>query len=174
MNTYLNRTKTPIAGARPNKFLRYASWEQRFHRKKSGKKSFDFISRLSACNSWREVITDSFLGPRVASSYSSVKQLYSDLKGYQEQESLELRLEKFVVSHETNSNKILPYSFQALEDRGPAMFWLGENLAIDRPIRTPQLLLVGAPGTGKTSFVDLLSKFCKVYKVPMIKKARRF
>ena len=142
---------------------------ERSHRRKKGKKSLDFISRLSACKSWREVITDSFLGPRVARSYSSVKQLYCDLKGFQVQESIESRLEEYLSLQSSDSKQILPYSFQDLEDRGPAMSWLGENLDMDRPIRTPQLLLVGGPGAGKTTFISLLATFCKVYKVPMRK-----
>ena len=47
--------------------------------------------------------------------------------------------------------------------------WLGDNLEKDRPIRTVQLLLVGPPGSGKTSFVSSLSEFCKVYVLPLRK-----
>jgi hypothetical protein len=139
------------------------------NRKKAGKRSFDFISRLTACNSWKQVITDSFLGPRVASSYCSVKQLYIDYKGYEELDSLESRLEEYLNLKERDSGEILPYSYKDLQDRGPAMCWDGENLNIEWPIRTPQLLLIREPGTGKTSFISLLSEFCKVYVVPLKK-----
>ena len=142
---------------------------ERFHRKKAGKRSVDFVSRLGACVSWRDVITDSFLGPRVARSYSSVKQLFLDLKGFEELDSLESRLSEYLSVNERVSGKISGYSSKDLQDRTPAISWLGENLNIDRPIRTPQLLLIGPPGSGKTTFVDLLSKFCKVYVVPLRK-----
>ncbi|DBA81394.1 TPA: hypothetical protein ACH3X2_006845 [Trebouxia sp. C0005] len=49
------------------------------------------------------------------------------------------------------------------------MSWLEENLNIERPIRTPQLLVIDEPGTGKTSFISLLSDFCKVYVLPLRK-----
>ncbi len=42
---------------------------ERLHRKKTGKKGLYFVSPLAACKNWREVIRDSFLGPRVARSY---------------------------------------------------------------------------------------------------------
>ena len=143
--------------------------EERVGRRKNGKKSLDFVSRLSACNSWKEVITDKFLSPRVARSYSSVKQLYLDLKGHREIEPLQIRLKEYLRLNESNLKQILPYSNHDLLDRGPTIQWLGENLDRERPIRTPQLLLVGPPGSGKTSFVELLSRFLNIYHVPMRK-----
>lgn len=142
---------------------------ERLNRKKAGKRSVDFISRLGACDSWRDVITDSFLGPRVARSYSSVKQLYLDLKGVQELDSLESRLLDYLSANERVSGEILGYSYEDLGDRAPAISWLGENLSRERPIRTPQLLLIGPPGTGKTTFIERLSFFCSVYVVPLRK-----
>jgi len=49
------------------------------------------------------------------------------------------------------------------------MTWLGNNLNIYRPIRIPQLLLVGPPGSGTTTFVNCLAKVCEVYVVPLRK-----
>jgi hypothetical protein len=71
-------------------------WGERLNRKKAGKTSLDFVSRLAACESWRDVITDSFLGPRVARSYSSVKQLFLDLKGNEKVPSFYYRLDNYL------------------------------------------------------------------------------
>ena len=60
----------------------------RLERRKKGKMG----TRLKACKSWKEDITDSFLGARVGRSYSSIKQLYMDLKGYEEHPCIESRL----------------------------------------------------------------------------------
>ena len=142
---------------------------ERFFRKKTGKPTLDFVTRLKNCNSWRDVIEDEFLGPRVGRSYSSVKQLFLDLKGFQEQDSLESRIEQFLQSKNDSGTPIPPYTDVDLGTRGKVLSWLGDNLSTNRPIRTPQLLLVGEPGSGKTSFVTLLSEFCKIYAVPMRK-----
>ena len=142
---------------------------ERYYRKKTGKPTLDFMTRLKNCNSWREVAEDDFLGPRVARSYSSVKQLFLDLKSFKEEDSLESRIEQFLESKKDHSTPISPYTNADLGTKGQALSWLGENLSTNRPHRTPQLLLVGEPGSGKTSFVTLLSEFCKVYEVPMRK-----
>ena len=71
---------------------------ERVFRKKTGKPTLDFVTRLKDCNSWRDVIEDSFLGPRVGRSYSSVKQLFMDLKSFEEEESLESRIVDYLAS----------------------------------------------------------------------------
>ena len=54
VNTYLKKTKIHTATKE--------QCHERLDRKQTGKRSVDFIFCLTACNSWKEYITDSFLG----------------------------------------------------------------------------------------------------------------
>lgn len=44
--------------------------------------------------------------------------------------------------------------------------WLVKNLFLPRQLRQKQLYLHGSPGIGKTTFLSLLRKFCRVYTIP--------
>ena len=142
---------------------------ERLHRKKTGQKGLDYITRLQDCKTWYEVINDDYLAKRVIHSYSSVKQAFYDLKRSEKQEPLLSRLEQYLSLQEKSGECVIGYSAEELKDRMGAMTWLADNLDVQRPIRKPQLLLVGSPGSGKTTWVENLSSFCRVYRAPMRK-----
>lgn len=58
------------------------------------------------------------------------------------------------------------YSFSELKERYFALFWLVRNLFAPRRLRQKQLLILGRPGTFKTTFVQFLADFLPVYFVP--------
>ena len=140
--------------------------QERLHRKKTGQKGLDYVTRLRNCKTWNDVIKDDYLARIAMRSYSSVKQVYLDIKGVETQESLLSRLEEYLSLQESSGERVRAYSAEELKDRLAAMTWLGDNVAVDRPLRKPQLLLVGSPGSGKTTWVKNLSSFCRVYRIP--------
>lgn len=68
----------------------------RIHRREKGKKSADLISRLRECSTWSDVLNDKFLGPKVLRSYTSVKQVFLDLKDHVNSLSVEERLREYI------------------------------------------------------------------------------
>ena len=64
------------------------------HRKNSGKKDFEFISRLRACHTWSDVIRDNLLADRISTSYSLVRQLFLDIKKVDKSLSVKDHIEK--------------------------------------------------------------------------------
>lgn len=57
------------------------------------------------------------------------------------------------------------YEFAELKERFFVLWWLAYNLCNPRHLRQKQLLILGKPGTHKTSMVQALSEFLTVYFV---------
>ena len=55
---------------------------------------------------------------------------------------------------------------KSLGSKSSAVGWLLENLDRNRALREPQLLILGEPKSGKTTFLDMLRDLCIVYDVP--------
>lgn len=66
---------------------------------------------------------------------------------------------------------LIAWSPLNLEDlTGPCLevsIWLNSNLSQPRPFGKKQLLIIGPTGVGKTSLVEALSSFQRIYSVPM-------
>ena len=78
------------------------------------------------------------------------------------------RLTKYLLIKE-RSKKVLPYSHEELEDRGKALHWLTRNLNRSRFLRSPQLLIIGEPRSGKIHFIESLKTYFSIYNLPMRK-----
>ena len=50
------------------------------------------------------------------------------------------------------------------------MLWLSNNLATHRPLREPQLLILGKPKSGKSLFLESLKMLLLVYNLPARKE----
>lgn len=141
-----------------------AQCRERLHRKKTGKKGLDLLSRLRRCETWFDVIQDDFLATKVSKSYSSMKQLFLDSKQVANTLSVKERITEYLSVAE-KSNPIESYKPEELKSRGIAVSWLVENLDTSRPLRKAQLLILGTPGSGKSTFLDALKDFLFVYEV---------
>lgn len=137
---------------------------ERLHRKKTGKKGLDFLSRLQKCETWSDVVQDNVLANRVSKSYSSVKQLFFDTKEVQNTLSVRERLTEYLSVIE-KTKVIESYKAEELKSRGKAVSWLVENLDTDRPLRKAQLLILGEPKSGKSSFLEMLKDLFFVYEL---------
>lgn len=137
---------------------------ERIHRRKTGKKGLDFMTRLRNCETWRDVVNDDLLANRVSKSYSSVKQLFLDTKLASNELSLTERLREYLDVLE-KEKQIEPYTSVDLGSKNSAVAWLSANLDRTRALREPQLLILGEPKSGKTTFLDMLRDLFVVYDV---------
>lgn len=137
---------------------------ERINRRKTGKKGLDFMTRLRNCETWKDVVNDDLLANRVSKSYSSVKQLFLDTKHIANELSLTERLKEYLSVVEKDK-EIKSYTVQDLGSKSRAVAWLVENLDRRRALREPQLLILGEPKSGKTTFLDMLRDLCIVYDV---------
>lgn len=137
---------------------------ERLHRRKTGKKGLDFMTRLRNCSTWREVVNDDVLANRVSKSYTSVKQLFLDTKLTPNELSLTERLREYLDVVEKDK-QVDPYTSVELGSKSSAVSWLSTNLDTTRALREPQLLIIGDPKSGKTTFLDMLRDLFVVYDV---------
>lgn len=137
---------------------------ERLKRKKIRNKGLDVIQRLKSCSTWKEVLEDSQLGPKVSRYYSSMKQTYMDLKGVEKLPPLQERLREYLSVVE-KERELEAYPLKKLKSRRETYLWLVENLETTRPVRTPQLFILGPPKSGKTSFLDGLKEVLSVYEM---------
>lgn len=140
---------------------------ERFHRKKTGKKSKDLITRLRNCETWNDVLADTILGPRVLKSYSSIKLAFHDLKVSERASSLESRLKTYISLKESSDcNPLEVYTMSELQSKKEVLIWLSNNLSTPRALREPQLFILGRPKSGKSTFLEGLKEFLLVYDLP--------
>lgn len=58
------------------------------------------------------------------------------------------------------------YILSKLKSRKDALIWLSNNLSTHRPLREPQLFILGKPKSGKSTFLQSLNIFLLVYDLP--------
>ncbi len=83
------------------------------------------------------------------------------------------RLEDLQVWHERKKAKLMLAEWVPLEltefDVDSDLLiadWLNSNIGVDRKFKAKQLYIQGPPDMGKTTLIQNLSKFCRVYYVP--------
>ena len=86
--------------------------------------------------------------------YTSVKQLFIDTKIYHNTESVSARLREYLEVIEKTKD-IYPSIPLEMPSRSIDVNWLSKNLDTDRPIREPQLYILGEPKSGKYTFLEM-------------------
>lgn len=148
--------------------IRVEECRDRAKRQNEGKRNLDSLKLLEKCSTWREVLEEPGLFKQVLRSYNSVKQAWSDVQSTRRVPSLESRLQAYIRARtRAQGRAIKSYTGSELGDRAKAVKWLGNNLCISRPHRKAQLLILGAPMTGKSLFIEQLQEFLLTYHVPM-------
>lgn len=112
-------------------------------------------------------IVFSIPGVRVLKSYSPIKQAFYDYKVNVKVPSLESRFKEYVSLKEKDwSVDLEAYILSKLKSRKDALIWLSNNLSTHRPLREPQLFILGKPKSGKSTFLQSLNIFLLVYDLP--------
>lgn len=120
----------------------------------------DLVKLLREKSSWEEVMADDNLVKKCLSSYSSVRNTFTDMQAAKRNTHFFERLVGYV-----KEKGGLAYTGDELKERLPLLTWLAFNLCRKRHLRQRQMLVLGEPGTHKTDMVQSLSQFLNVYFV---------
>ena len=93
-----------------------------------------------------------------------MKQLFLDTKQVQNTLYVQERLSEYLSVIE-KTKQIESYKAGELKSKEKAVYWIVDNLDTVRPLRKAQLLILGEPKSGKSTFLEMLKQLLFVHEL---------
>lgn len=118
------------------------------------------IEKLEKCEEWIDVYQDETLKERLLTAYNNMKKIHEDI------ELIKMRrtnIGEKLVKYLNEKQWPEEYTPEEIKEKYILIDWIACQLVFQRPIKTKQLFIYGAPSTQKTLILHFIAKVLRVY-----------
>jgi hypothetical protein len=124
------------------------------------------LAALRTCENWYQVYENELLCGSVLRNYNNIRNVFEDLQIVKSMKSSVLeRLVDYLYSKSPPGSSVCPreYSMEELKEKYHVLDWIACQVCWQRPLKTKQLFIYGAPSTQKTLLFHFLSNALRIY-----------